>query len=53
MRRQVLTLFLGALLVVKATDVQTGGGLIHHFLPAGFASPHHVHLNEDEAYYVV
>jgi mannose-6-phosphate isomerase-like protein (cupin superfamily) len=47
--------FLGALLVVKATDEQTGGafGLIDHVLPAGFASPYHVHRNEDEAYYVV
>ena len=47
--------FLGALLVVKATDEQTGGafGLIYHVLAAGFASPYHVHRNEDEAYYVV
>src|SRR5687768_997447 len=46
--------FLGALLIVKATDEQTGGafGLIDHVLPAGFSSPYHVHRNEDESFYL-
>jgi len=47
--------FLGTLLIVKATGEQTGGafGLIDNVLPAGFASPYHVHRNEDESFYVV
>jgi quercetin dioxygenase-like cupin family protein len=47
--------FLGALLIVKATGEQTGGafGLIDHLLPAGWASPYHVHRNEEESFYVV
>ena len=47
--------FLGALLVVKANDEQTGGafGLIDHVLPAGWASPYHVHRNEEESFYLV
>lgn len=47
--------FLGALLIVKATGEQTGGafGLTDHVLPAGWASPYHMHQNEDEAFYVV
>jgi quercetin dioxygenase-like cupin family protein len=34
---------------------QTGGafGLIDNLMPAGFASPYHVHRNEDESFYVV
>jgi quercetin dioxygenase-like cupin family protein len=47
--------FLGTLVIVKATDEQTGGafGLIDNVLPAGFSSPYHVHRNEDESFYVV
>jgi quercetin dioxygenase-like cupin family protein len=47
--------FLNALLVVKATGEQTGGafGLIDHVLPAGWASPYHVHRKEEESFYVV
>jgi uncharacterized cupin superfamily protein len=47
--------FLGTLLRVKATAEQTGGafGLIDNVLPAGFASPYHMHRNEDESFYVV
>jgi len=47
--------FLGTLVLVKATGEQTGGafGLIDNVLPAGFASPYHVHRNEDGSYYVV
>ena len=47
--------FLNALLVVKANGGQNGGafGLIDHLLPAGWASPYHVHRNEEESFYVV
>src|SRR4028118_2440317 len=46
--------FLGTLVIVKATGEQTGGtfGLIDNTMPAGFASPYHVHRNEDESFYV-
>ena len=41
--------FLGTLVIVKATNEQTGGafGLIDNVMPAGFASPYHMHRNED------
>jgi quercetin dioxygenase-like cupin family protein len=47
--------FLGTLVIVKATDEQTGGafGLIDNTMPAGFASPYHLHRNDDESFYVV
>src|SRR5437588_4650080 len=47
--------FLGAPTQVKATAEQTGGafGLVEQVLPAGFASPYHVHRREDESFYVV
>jgi quercetin dioxygenase-like cupin family protein len=47
--------FLSALTHVKATGDQTGGafGLIEQVLPAGFASPYHVHHAEDETFYVL
>ena len=48
--------FLGNVLTrVKATGEQTGGayGLIDQVLPAGFASPWHVHHAEDETFYVL
>ncbi len=47
--------FLGTLTWVKATSEQTGAayGLIEQVIPAGFASPYHVHHAEDEAFYVV
>jgi quercetin dioxygenase-like cupin family protein len=47
--------FLGALLIMKATNEHTGGafGLIDHVLPVGFASPYHMHRNEDESFYVL
>jgi quercetin dioxygenase-like cupin family protein len=47
--------FLGTLVIVKATGEQTGGafGLIDNVMPAGFASPYHMHRNEDESFYVV
>src|SRR5918997_6395325 len=47
--------FLGTLVVVKATGEQTAGafGLVDNLMPAGFASPYHVHRNEDESFYVL
>ena len=48
--------FLGNVLTrVKATGEQTGGayGLIDQVIPAGFASPWHVHHAEDETFYVL
>jgi quercetin dioxygenase-like cupin family protein len=47
--------FLGTLVIVKATNEQTGGafGLIDNVMPAGFASPYHMHRNEDESFYVL
>ncbi len=46
--------FLGARTWVKATGDQTGGalGLVEQVLPAGFASPWHMHHAEDESFYV-
>jgi quercetin dioxygenase-like cupin family protein len=47
--------FLGLPTTVKATGAQTGGafGLIEQAIPASFASPYHVHHNEDESFYVL
>jgi quercetin dioxygenase-like cupin family protein len=47
--------FLGALTFIKATAETTGGafGLVEQIVPAGFASPFHVHQAEDEFFYVV
>src|SRR5215212_6882302 len=47
--------FLGTLVIMKATGEHTGGafGLIDNLMPAGFASPYHMHRNEDESFYVV
>jgi quercetin dioxygenase-like cupin family protein len=47
--------FLNLLTFVKATGEQTGGafGLLEQTIPAGFASPLHVHHAEDEAFYVL
>ena len=47
--------FLGIPTWIKATGEQTGGalGLIEQVIPAGDASPWHVHHAEDEAFYVV
>ena len=46
---------MGTLVIVKATGEQTGGafGLIDNLMPGGFASPYHMHRNEDESFYVV
>jgi uncharacterized cupin superfamily protein len=40
---------------MKATGEQTGGafGLIDNLMPGEFASPYHMHRNEDESFYVV
>ena len=47
--------FLGSLTTVKAIGAQTRGayGLIEQILPASFASPYHMHHNEDESFYVL
>lgn len=47
--------FLGAETWVRATAAQTGRalGLVEHILEPGFASPYHLHHNEDEAFYVL
>jgi quercetin dioxygenase-like cupin family protein len=47
--------FLGCLMTLKATAEHTGGefGLIEQLAPAGFATPLHVHHEEDEAFYVL
>jgi len=47
--------FLGNLVTVKATGVDTHGGLtVAHFVnPAGFAPPLHRHQVEDEMFYIL
>ena len=47
--------FLGTLVIMKATGEQTAGafGLIDNLMPAEFASPYHMHRNEDESFYLV
>jgi mannose-6-phosphate isomerase-like protein (cupin superfamily) len=47
--------FLGTLMTVKAGEAQTGGAftLIEQEAPAGFSPPPHVHLAEDEAFYIL
>jgi quercetin dioxygenase-like cupin family protein len=47
--------FLGVETWIRSTAEQTGGtlGLVENLIPAGDASPYHVHHNEDEACYVV
>ena len=47
--------FLGTKTWLRATAAQTGGalGLVEHLLEPGFASPYHLHHNEDEAFYIL
>lgn len=47
--------FLGLPSWVRATAAQTGGsmGIVEQTMPAGFASPYHVHHREDELWYVL
>ncbi|HEU0114118.1 MAG TPA: hypothetical protein VFQ80_05555 [Thermomicrobiales bacterium] len=47
--------FVGTLMTVKAGDAQTGGAftLIEQQAPAGFSPPPHVHLADDEAFYIL
>jgi quercetin dioxygenase-like cupin family protein len=47
--------FLNCWTVVKATGAQTGGafGLIEQVIPAGFASPYHLHHAEEETFYIL
>src|SRR5437667_10307616 len=54
-RKEPAFWFLGALTLVKSTGESTNGafGLIEQLIPAGFASPYHIHHLEDEAFYVL
>src|SRR5260370_42670050 len=54
-REESAVWFLGALTLVKSTGESTNGafGLIEQLIPAGFASPYHIHHLEDEAFYVL
>jgi quercetin dioxygenase-like cupin family protein len=47
--------FLSALTFVRATADTTRGayGLVEQVIPAGFASPFHVHHAEDESFYII
>ena len=47
--------FLGQRTWVRSTAAQTGGalGVVEHILTPGFASPYHLHHNEDEEFYVI
>ena len=47
--------FLGLPTIIRATSQTTNGafGLVEHLMPPGFASPHHLHHREDEAFYVI
>jgi mannose-6-phosphate isomerase-like protein (cupin superfamily) len=47
--------FLGCPTTLRASAATTNGGfgLLEHVMPPGFASPYHVHKNEDEAFYVL
>src|SRR5690606_35021166 len=47
--------FLDALSIVRLSGAQTGGtfSLIEDRLPAGRATPFHVHRREDETFYVL
>ena len=47
--------FLGNLATLKARGEQTGGALavVEFVAPPGFATPRHVHHDEDEAFYVL
>jgi len=47
--------FLGTLTWIRADEKTTGGrlSLVEQFVPSGFESPWHVHLTEDESFYVI
>ena len=47
--------FLNTLTLVKATSETTSGAfaLVEQLMPAGFATPYHLHHREDEAFYVL
>jgi mannose-6-phosphate isomerase-like protein (cupin superfamily) len=47
--------FVGALLQRKAGGAETDGkfALLDQTMPPGYAVPRHIHLNEDEAWYVL
>jgi len=54
-REQPAIWFLGGLALVKAAGENTNGafGLLEQVIPAGFASPYHMHHLEDEAFYIL
>jgi mannose-6-phosphate isomerase-like protein (cupin superfamily) len=47
--------FLNGLCTLKATTESTGGAfaLVHEIMPAGHATPYHMHHIEDEAFWVL
>lgn len=47
--------FIGCLATIPASGAQTGGkvAVVEFTHPAGFATPQHMHNNEDEAFYVL
>ncbi len=47
--------YLGSLVTIKASREQTGNafGLLDELLPAGFATPMHIHQHEDESFYII
>jgi len=47
--------FLGTLTWIRADGKTTGGrlSLVEQFVPSGFESPWHVHITEDESFYVI
>lgn len=47
--------FAGSLMVVKARGEQTEGrfALLEQQVPSNYAAPHHVHQDEDEAWYIL
>jgi quercetin dioxygenase-like cupin family protein len=47
--------FAGALMVKKAAAAETGGAfdLLDQAVPGGYAPPRHVHVREDEAWYLL
>lgn len=47
--------FLGSLMTLKAGTADTSGSftLLEQYMPAGFAPPNHVHLDEEEVFGIV
>jgi quercetin dioxygenase-like cupin family protein len=47
--------FLGLKTWIRTTAAETNGGLgiVEQLMPSGFASPYHLHHNEDESFYII